>query len=83
MAKLLFIFLFFFFSFRLTIHKKCGKVSCHKCHTNHSHIIVMASCHIMSYDESHDGCGKIVHRPYSSCISSLENLMGTPLSFSC
>ena len=28
-AKLLFIFLFFSFSFGLTTHKKCGKVSCH------------------------------------------------------
>jgi len=83
MAKSLFIFLFFFFSFRLTTHKESGKVSCHKCHTNHSHIIVMASCHMMSHDESYDGYEKIVYRPCSSCISSLENLIGTPLSFSC
>jgi len=32
---------------------------------------------------SHDGCGKVVHRPCSSCISSVENLIGTLLSSSC
>jgi len=37
----------------------------------------------MSYDWSHDRCGKIVHRPCSSCISSIENLTGTLLSSLC
>ena len=32
---------------------------------------------------SHDECGKTVHRPCSSCISSIENLMGTLLSSPC
>ena len=32
---------------------------------------------------SHDRCGKVVHRPCSSCISSVENLTGTLLSSSC
>ena len=32
---------------------------------------------------SHGDCGKIVHRPYSSCISSVGNLIETPLSSSC
>ena len=41
------------------------------------------SCHMISHDESHDGCGKTVHRPCSSCISSVENLTGTSLSFPC
>jgi len=36
-----------------------------------------------SYDRSHDECGKVVHRPCSSCISSIENLMGILLSSSC
>jgi len=36
------------------------------------------SCHMMSHDEY----GKVVHRPCSSCISSIENLMGTLLSSS-
>jgi len=31
---------------------------------------------------SHDGCGKVVYRPCSSCISSVENLTGTLLSSS-
>jgi len=38
---------------------------------------------ITSYDGSHNGYGKTVHRPCSSCISSIENLMGTPLSSPC
>ena len=33
--------------------------------------------------KSHGNCGKIVHRPWSSCISSIGNLMGTPLSSPC
>ena len=31
----------------------------------------------------HDKCGKVVHRPCSSCISSVENPIETPLSSSC
>ena len=31
---------------------------------------------------SHDKCGKVVHRPCSSCISSVENLTETLLSSS-
>jgi len=38
---------------------------------------------MVSHDESHDGHGKTVHRPCSSCISSVENLTGTPSSSSC
>ena len=33
--------------------------------------------------QSHDRYGKIVHRPCSSCISSIENLIETLLSSSC
>ena len=56
-----------------------------KCHvtsfTSYSHMKwkVTGSHHMISHDE----CGKVVHRPYSSCISSIENLMGTPLSSPC
>jgi len=32
---------------------------------------------------SHDRHGKVVHRPCSSCISSVENLTGTLLSSLC
>jgi len=31
---------------------------------------------------SHDKCGKVVHRPCSSCISNVENLTETLLSSS-
>ena len=41
------------------------------------------SHHMMSHDRSHDRHRKEVHRPYSSCISSVENLMGTLLSSLC
>jgi len=37
-------------------------------------------CYMM---ELYDKCGKVVHRPCSSCISSVQNLMETPLSSSC
>jgi len=30
----------------------------------------------------HDECGKVVHRPCSSCISSVQNLIETPSSSS-
>ena len=38
---------------------------------------------MMLHDGSHDRHGKVVHRPCSSCISSIENLMGTLSSSSC
>jgi len=88
MAKSLFIFLFFFFSFSFILdllhRRECRKVSHHKCHI--VTVIwqeVTVSHHIMSHDQSHDRCGKIVHRPCSSCISSVENLTGTPSSSLC
>jgi len=68
MAKSLFIFLFFFFSFGLTIHKKCRKVLCHKYHSHMS--------------KSHEECGKIVHRPCSSCISSVQEINKDSIEFS-
>jgi len=37
----------------------------------------------MSHDESHNRHGKIVHRPCSSCISSVENLTRTLSSSLC
>ena len=39
--------------------------------------------HMMSHDESHDKCGKVVHRLCSSCISSVQKIMGAPLSSPC
>ena len=37
----------------------------------------------MSHDRSYNEYGKVVHRPCSSCISSVENLTETPLSSPC
>ena len=45
-------------------------MSHHKCYTSHS-------------VTSHDKCGKVVHRLCSSCISSIENLIGTLSSSLC
>ena len=44
--------------------------------SQHSH-------HMMSHDKSHDRHGKAVHRPCSSCISSVENLTRTLSSSPC
>jgi len=37
------------------------------------------SCHMISHDEY----GKVVYRLCSNCISSVENLIGTPSSSPC
>jgi len=68
--------LFFSFLLDLLHREEYGKVLHHKYHKYHSHMV-------MSHDKSHDECGKVVHKPYSSCISSIENLTGTSLSFPC
>jgi len=44
---------------------------------------VTASHHMTSHDWSHDRHGKVVHRPCSSWISSIENLMRTLSSSLC
>jgi len=69
MTKLLFIFLFFSFSFFLYYIER----SVRKCHVTG----------VTSHDKSHYGCGKIVHRPCSSCISSIQEIIGILLSSSC
>jgi len=58
----------FYFIFGLTTQGR----SVGKCHISQSHGI-----------ESHDECGRIVHRPCSSCIRSVQNLIGTLLSSPC
>ena len=50
---------------------------------SHSHSHMIGSHIITSHDGSHDRHGKVVHRPYSSCISSIENLIGTLSSTLC
>jgi len=61
------LFIFLFFYLGLTTQKGVWESV-----TSQSH-------HMMS----HDRCGKVVHRPCSSCISSVEHLMGTVSSFLC
>ena len=55
-----------------------------KCHitnvTHHSHT---PGCHnIMSHNGSHEECGKIVYRPCSSCISSVQEINENSIEFS-
>jgi len=60
-AELLFIFTFLL---DLLHRKKCRKVLCHKCH-------IVTVTVITSHDMSHDKCGKLVHRPCSSCVQKI------------
>ena len=79
MAKSLFYFTFFFFSFLIWTYytrKEYRKVL-HDNVVYHSH---MSGCHNVM---SHNKCGKVVHRPCSSCISSVQNQIGTLLSSPC
>ena len=47
--------------------------------TYHSHT---KGCHnVTSHDISHDEYGKIVHRPYSSCISSAQEINKDSIEF--
>jgi len=71
MAKSLFYFTFF--SYLDLLHKEgvWESVTCHS-HMSQSHVRM-----------SHDKCGKVVHRPCSSCISSVQNQMGTLSSSPC
>ena len=50
-----------------------------------SHIMVTYQDVIVSHHmiKSYNECRRVVHRLYSSCISSIQNPMGTPLSFPC
>jgi len=74
MAKSLFISLFFSFSFLFSFGLTTQGKSVGKYYITISHVIesyvkdVTGSYHMMT---SYDKCGKVVHRPYSSCISSI------------
>ena len=77
-AKSLSIFLFFLFLFfylGLTTQREVWESVMSQ--VSHSY------GHMTSHDESYDRHGKIVYRPYSSCISSVENLTGTLSSSPC
>ena len=74
LAKWLSHYLYLFsFSFYYT------RMSTGKCHMTN------ITCHkdISHEMGSHDECGKVVHRSCSSCISSVQNPMGTLLSLPC
>ena len=76
------IYIYFSFSFLLDLlhRKKYKKVSCHKCYTvTVTWQKVTVSHHMMS----HNKCGKVVHRPCSSYISSVQKITETLLSFLC
>ena len=83
MAKLLSIFLFLFFSFYLGLTTQKEVWESVTSQVSHSCSHMTGSHSITSHDESHDRHGKIVHRLCSSCISSVENLMGTLSSSPC
>ena len=63
MAKSLFIFLFFSLSFGLTTQER----SVGECHILYH---MLGSHKVTSHNKSHDECGKIIHRPYSTCIKN-------------
>ena len=62
---------FFSFLYGLIIQER----SIGKCHITRCH----RSYHVM---ESHDECGKVAHRPCSSCISSVQEFNKDPIEFS-
>ena len=70
MAKLLFTLLYFFF---LTYYTRR---SAGKSQVSHNHMI--GGHRVMSCDM----CGKIVHRPCSSCLSSIQELNKNSIKFS-
>jgi len=74
MAKLLFIFLFILFSFGLIIQGR----STGKCHIPECHSVTSKK----KCDISHDECGKVVHRPCSSYISSVQEINKNSIKFS-
>ena len=67
-AKSLFIFLFFFFTTQEGVWESVTPQ--------------VSQSHEKKY-ESHMRYGKVVHRPCSSCISSVQKIMETPLSSPC
>ena len=75
-AKSLFYFTFFFFSFLFLSGLTTQGRSMEKYHM---------TCHRSGWHhmaESHDECGKVVHRPYSRYISSIQKLNKNSIEFS-
>jgi len=48
-----------------------------------SHVTHLGYHKVTSHDRSYDEYEKVVHRPYSSCISSIQKIIGTLSSSSC
>ena len=81
LAKWLKLFFSFLFFSRLTIQEwSMRKYHVTKCHRVIGLWVTVRWCYMTKL---HGNCGKIVHRSYSSCISSIGNLIGTSLSSSC
>jgi len=79
LAKWLSYYLYFFSS--LWTWTYYTRMSIGKCHmTNITHY-----SHKLGYHKviSHNDHGKVVHRPYNSCISNVQKLMRTPSSSFC
>ena len=72
--------LFFCFSFGLTTQK--GVWESVMSQVSHSYGYMTGSHSIMSHDGSHDKCGKVVHKPCSSYISSVQKNNGNSIEFS-
>jgi len=53
-------------------------VSYHMCHSV-SVTVTLIGCHNVM---SHDRCGRVVHRPCSSCISSVQEIEENSIEFS-
>ena len=79
---LYFFYFLFFLSWTYYIEGSVGKCYVTSVTQSQSHDR-KSQHHITSHNGSHDRHGKVVHRPCSSCISSVENLMGTLLSSLC
>ena len=73
MAKLLFIFLFFSFSFGLTTQGR----SVEKCHMSQNR------CHSndVTQIKSHNNHRKVVYRPCNNCISSVQEIHKNSIKF--
>jgi len=84
-AKPLFYFIFLFFSFLFLFGLTTQERSMKKYYMTMLYITVMCQDVIRSHHMmiSHDKCGKVVYRPCSSCISSVQNQIGTLLSPLC
>jgi len=75
LAKQLSYYLYSFF-FLFTTQEEVWESVMSQVSHSHSHLV-------MSYNKSHDGCGKVVHRLCSNCISSVQKIMETLLSSPC